>query len=509
MKSIIESQRFALQQELDSQKTQEERNVLGQFSTPYELAHDMMSYLKEVGCDSSSFLEPAIGTGVFYSAYLDVFGNYAHRALGFEVDNHYFEPTSSLWNEFPLQLRKADFLSVQPEQEKFSLLVANPPYSRHHHIDTERKKILQSIVLHETGIKISGLAGLYCYFLILSTKWLKKGAISMWLIPSEFMDVNYGEAIKRYLKEKVKLVRIHRFLPEDVQFSDALVTSSIVIFKNETPDESQVVFSEGGTLLMPKCVYNVPCSQLDTKTKWSSLFMDDRVQNVDRSSVLGDFFKVSRGLATGDNDFFVLTAEKVKEWGIPSDFLVPVLPAPRNMSENRVDEDLVRHNSLFIFQCSWSEDALKKKHPQVWRYIEYGKSNDVDKGYICSHRPIWYCCERRDPAPFVMPYMGRSASEDNLFRFILNTTSAIVTNGYLMLYPKAEYADALKDQSIRMKVWNILNSVPKNHFTRKGRVYGGGLHKMEPKELMSVPMPELKDLLGSYSKQLELDFFSA
>jgi adenine-specific DNA-methyltransferase len=47
-----------------------------------------------------------------------------------------------------------------------------------------------------------------------------------WLIPSEFMDVNYGAALKRYLTDHVTLIRVHRFDPADVQFGDALVSSS-------------------------------------------------------------------------------------------------------------------------------------------------------------------------------------------------------------------------------------------------------------------------------------------
>ena len=50
--------------------------------------------------------------------------------------------------------------------------------------------------------------------------------LAAWLIPSEFMDVNYGRAIKEYLLNQVTLLRIHRFDPSDVQFNDALVSSA-------------------------------------------------------------------------------------------------------------------------------------------------------------------------------------------------------------------------------------------------------------------------------------------
>ena len=61
--------RFRIQKELDSQKSQKERNVLGQFSTPYPLAEQICHYVSSlIGKEIESFFEPAIGTGVFYSA---------------------------------------------------------------------------------------------------------------------------------------------------------------------------------------------------------------------------------------------------------------------------------------------------------------------------------------------------------------------------------------------------------------------------------------------------------
>lgn len=62
------------------------------------------------------------------------------------------------------------------------------------------------------------------------------------------MDVNYGNAIKEYLLQNVHLLRIHRYDPENPLFNDALVSSCVVWFKNETVnDDYEIEFSFGGT----------------------------------------------------------------------------------------------------------------------------------------------------------------------------------------------------------------------------------------------------------------------
>ena len=96
---------------------------------------------------------------------------------------------------------RGDFTCVVANGAELSspnLILANPPYVRHHHLTREDKERLQLLVYRMTGIKVNGLAGLYVYFLLLATAWMEDGGFAAWLIPSEFMDVNYGAALKRF-----------------------------------------------------------------------------------------------------------------------------------------------------------------------------------------------------------------------------------------------------------------------------------------------------------------------
>ena len=167
-------------------------------------------------------------------------------------------------------------------------------------------------------MRLSGLSGLYCYFLLIAHAWLADGALAAWLIPSEFMDVNYGEGVKRYLTERVSLLQIHRFSPSDVQFGDALVSSAIVVFENRKPAvDARVLLSFGGTLTHPASSVDVDMERMRAAKKWTSLSHGTRRGAASHHVSLGDLFTIKRGLATGNNHFFIVPKARLEELGIP------------------------------------------------------------------------------------------------------------------------------------------------------------------------------------------------
>ena len=305
---------------LDAQKTQEERNSQGQFATPAALAKDILSY--SVGLlpqkQQIRFLDPGIGTGSFYSALRETASEKnIVAAEGFEIDTHYGVPAQKLWDETSLKIHMEDFIKAQlptEDEKRFNLLICNPPYVRHHHIYNGEKARLQDASGSACGVRITGLAGLYCYFLALSHAWMNKGGVVGWLIPSEFMNVNYGR-------------------------------------------------------------------------------------------------------------------------------------------------------------------------------------------YLCRNRKLWYSQEDRKPSPFICTYLGRSDKKSGkAFRFILNASNATAANVYLMLYPKTVLEEALaRDPELGKKIWILLNDISDEDLLGEGRVYGGGLHKLEPKELANVPADEIMSRIGAFT----------
>lgn len=494
-----EQQRQTLQKKLDNGKTQLERNILGQFSTPFSLAYDILNFSKKYQTHGSKIklLDPALGTGVFYSALLASHSdNCIQEAKGFEIDDYYGHPSLELWKDEELEYQVSDFTKATASENKYNLIICNPPYVRHHHIN-EHKKDLQNKAYEAAGIKLSGLSGLYCYFMALAHPWMEEKGLAIWLIPSEFMDVNYGKEIKEYLTRKVKLLKIHRFEPSDVQFDDATVTSAVVVFKNEIPDKDhEVEFSYGGTLADPKAVKNVSLVDLEKEKKWTRFPLSDvRVEN--KLSKLGDFFTVRRGIATGDNKFFILSFDEINELNLPISQFRPILPSPRYLETTQIEADengfpLIKEK-LFVLDCKLSFDEVKKYYPTLYSYLNKGIDEGVPERYLCKNRKSWFAQENRKESGFYCTYIGRSNKEGSSpFRFISNQSKAIVSNSYLILYPKPKLEKVIRSNSnLYDPILQALNSISSKSMTDEGRVYGGGMQKLEPKELLKVVATEL------------------
>lgn len=499
----VEGRRRAEQTRLDALKTAAERNKWGQFATPFELALSLARYAhKTLGKGGLHFLDPAIGTGSFYSALSQVVPSKSiQSATGIELDPMFADVANKLWGTNGLRVVQGDFTRQKPPAKRFNLVLTNPPYVRHHHLESSQKDRLRAELARTLQMEISGLAGLYCYFLLLCHDWMEEQGLAIWLIPSEFMDVNYGVAIRRYLTERVTLLHIHRFCPTDLQFTDALVSSAVVVFRNSPPPAGhRVRFSFGGEIERPGTEALVPVDMLRHSHKWTQFPVRTTFESTDQPT-LGDLFVIKRGLATGSNKFFILHDEEINHWHIPRRFLKPILPGPRYLSadiiDQRADGAPAVSPQLYLLDCSEPEEKIKASWPRFHAYLQKGREEDIHASYLASHRVPWYSQEQRPPAPFLCTYMGRSANGKHPFRFIWNRSDATAHNVYLMLYPKGSLQEVLKNQpELAARVFEALQRVTPGQFISEGRVYGGGLHKVEPKELAQIPARDVLESIG-------------
>ena len=432
-----------------------------------------------------------MGTGSFVSAALETLGERIGQVVGYEIDPDFYEAAKRLWSRFPIDVKHADFTHGEASPT-FDLVVANPPYVRHHKIDSVEKRRLQALVKRQTGLSISGLAGLYCYFLLMSQAWMRVGALGVWLLPSEWMSVNYGGVLREFFTKKVRLLRVHQFDAADVQFSDALVSSCVVLFSNLPPNGENVAFTYGPSVENPMKKKDVDVAFLSQSAKWAS--PNDVQEEKTEGLKLGDFFDIRRGIATGDNEFFVLTESEASERKIPRDFLRPILPSPRYLKVDHIESDSdglpTNAERRYLLDCTGF--VMDDLPDNVRSYLLSG-AELTGRRNLCSSRKVWYDQEQREATPFLCSYMGRGKRGSTPVRFILNETKAIALNSFLMLYPKWQLAKFIDGNVDRVKsIWQCLLQIDAHAIIVHGRTYGGGLQKVEPKELASIPCRALQ-----------------
>jgi hypothetical protein len=489
----LEQRRLAVQRRLDGRIPAGERNRLGRYATPPALALEMLSLARDaVGPRGAvRFLDPALGTGVFFYAALETFGRgKIERATGFEIDRATAAEASRLWRGQGLLVRTGDFCRAAPpagEHPKAGLIVCNPPYVRHHHLKPADKCRLRRRV-RRLGFDLNGLAGLYAYFMLLADPWLARGGVGVWIIPSEFLDVNYGRQLKAYLAQNLTLLRVHRFDPSASRFPDALVTSSVLLVrKARTPLDHKAVLTFGGTPAAPRRARRVRQADLDPAAKWSPLWSTGprRRRPGKAGLTVGDLFTVRRGLATGANGYFVLERARSRELALPKRFLRPVLPGPRFVAA----EEIARARGgfpaglrqLVVLDCDLPADEVRLRYPALHSYLRLGRRKRIHLRYLPRHRDPWYAQEHRPPAPILCTYMGRRRG-GRFIRFIRNRSDATATNVYHLLYPRPALEPVLDEVFIGLREVEAAVEAA-------GRTYGGGLVKVEPKELAGIPLP--------------------
>ncbi|MBK9230732.1 MAG: Eco57I restriction-modification methylase domain-containing protein [Anaerolineae bacterium] len=81
-----------------------------------------------------------------------------------------------------------DFV-LQPPQAKFSAIVANPPYIRHHRISQESKEQLKRLGVLTTGKTLDGRR-LHVYFLIRALSLLEQDGRLAFIMPADTCEGN-------------------------------------------------------------------------------------------------------------------------------------------------------------------------------------------------------------------------------------------------------------------------------------------------------------------------------
>lgn len=461
----------------------EHRQRHGQFFTPPLVARFMCRWLLENG--AKELFDPAFGLGAFYFAGTEL--NPEIRFSGVEKDetvlSHFIGDYPDIHAE-TLSLRNVDYFSIW--DKKYSAIVCNPPYMRFQNF-LERQSVFPKIEKH-LGHKLSGYTNIASAFLLKSLHELAPGGRLAYLMPLEFLNTGYGETVKRFLLEKGRLKALLRIEPEGEIFPDA-ITSVGIIFVSDDGNSDPVKFCTVQTLDQLKFglgevpCRDVPAEELDPADKWLRHFDEPCDINHEALHPLSMYGSFSRGIATGANEYFLLSRSEARENGLPESILHPCISRSSQIRQALLTDaevDCLVENDEPVLLVNLS--MLQNENKAVRKYIEFGEREGYDTRYLTRMRKPWFKLERRQPAPILFGVFSR-----NGFKVIRNKSQMLSLTCFHCFYPNlfgSRFVDHL--------FLYFCSTAGQQIISREARKYGGKLDKFEPQDLNNalVPSPE-------------------
>lgn len=466
----------------------------GQFWTPPWVAQAMVGYTV---CDGSNrIFDPAVGTGAFFKAAKSLTRTLNRQFVleGTELDHQVIvqaQQEGLTYTDLELvQIR--DFV-LDPPARQFSSIVANPPYVRHHRLSSADKAALKKFVIGFANINIDGRAGLHVYFLLRALQLLATNGRLAFILPADICEGVFANSLWSWITTHYKLEAVVTFDPLATPFPKVDTNPVIILIRNCIPAKKFFWTKCGvadtndlGTWLVSGCnpLYSGNLNVLARSVEEGIITGLSRPFNeiIQEGLPLAAYASVQRGIATGANDFFFLTEEKVNSLGIPSEFLVTAIGRTRDVEEGEVTETTISNlqKKGRPTQLLSLDGRPKEFFPEnVRKYLELGESLGIDKGELIKQRKPWYKMETRKPPPILFAYLGRRNA-----RFIRNRIGVLPLTGFLCVYP---HNQAIEDLEKLMLVLSHPQTL--NNLILVGKSYGGGAIKVEPRALERLLLP--------------------
>lgn len=484
----------------------EHRKKFAQFFTPFQLASLMADWI--LGNQNlKTVLEPAFGLGVFSRALLSK--NSELSIKGFDIDETIIaEAKRNFHDKLNIDLVLEDYM-FNDWDNKYDGIICNPPYFKFH--DYDNKRILNEIENH-LKTKLNGFTNLYTLFLLKSIYQLNTSGRLAYIIPSEFLNSDYGKLIKSALIENKILRHIVVFDFEENVFDNALTTACILLCSNDK-NYQKVKFSTLKKINdlndIKAYITQYPEKENDNSTfdyntlkpevKWRKYY---QIQNGIKFKYLVPFSsvaKVVRGIATGANEYFTFSKVKANQHSIDKKFLLPCICKAVDVKGNFFTKDDFQ-SLLNADRPTYLLNAIGSKDESVLKYLEIGEKSGIDKKYLTSCRSPWYSLENRPSSPIWVSVFNR-----NGLKFIRNEANISNLTTFHCVYPVEN--SLFTNVNIDVLFAYLLTDIAREIFEDNRREYGNGLQKFEPNDLNKAMMLDLS-LLDKNTEVHILDLYN-
>lgn len=512
--------------------TQEARRELGQFATPNRISLLLAEWA--VSEDSDTVLDPGVGAGMLSSAVIREKAEMRDSTPIQDINAIDIDGLSVSMAAVSLksidgagspELNIVDFLDLKAyewtsggrdQSDPVDAVVSNPPYSRSQLLTEDEKDAVNTQISREAGIDLHGKSPLYVYFLIHATQFVKPGGKLGFVIPSGFMQTDFGVGFKQYLKEEFQIEAVVNLDDQEGTFEGVKTTVSLLFLTKEAPEQNHDVtfinlpewpdYESLSELLDEDFEdsdgpdgYRVDIAQrlLPPEEKWLHYFAPTDTEEITGVSEFSDIATIKRGIATGNNQIFCLTKDDIENHELPKKYLWPIIRTAKDIPGYEITaEDWFSWHSegrdVWLLYC-YDNDGEKVLDPEgVTAYLDYSHYKyDTDRKLLDQRNP-WHCVDERKPAPILAKYMSRTGSQ-----FIHNKAGVRTLNNMHNIVPDFKE----NEDQVKALLAYLNSNIVKQEISKVSRSYSG-LEKIELGALKSSPVIDPRELATEAVQEL-------
>ncbi len=469
----------------------------GSYYTPRLISDFMVKYVfSKIKDRNISILEPSVGDGVFMESINKIsFTCFNEKSLTLIEINQkeLLKAKSKIDIEFnKVKIHNTDFLKYQQKcKDRFSLIIGNPPYINKKLLPIETTKLCEEIH-YESKLSNRKINNIWTSFVVSGNKLLKANGIMAFVLPADILQVKYAEEIRALLENRFDRIEIFTLktsdFPEIEQQTVILVAykkekrKGTYFYKIDDINKGDVTkISSNGLMISQK-----------KWTHYNLSFDDIKLLNkiTLNMSKVSDFVRVSAGIVTGANKYFIQSQSFINEYEL-SKFVLPILPKSSYLQDSIEFRPshlnkLKRTKKATLLVAIKEEDVLNEKNND---YIKMGENQNLNNRYKCSLRNKWYSVPNISEPPRAF-FFKRSYFYPKLLK---NSSKVYVTDTAYRVNPK-------KNIDINSFIFSFYNIITLIYTELMGRKYGGGVLELTPNEFRDLPLVYVKIGQSEFNK---------
>lgn len=371
--------------------------------------------------------------------------------------------------------------------ERFELVVGNPPYINIKNMEKEfldcGRLLCKELNLPETLMQNSWVA-----FVLASTKLISQNGAIFFVLPTEFLQVQYAEKLRAFLEKRFNTIHIIAF--SERMFPEIEQEACLVYLTNEPQELPYISYRLYEELSSDSLTLESRIERNKPLKKWSNAILSD--SDIDllnhissRYDLVSDLVDSAPGIVTGANSKFILTKSEVSEYEC-KDYVAPII-SKGIMAKHQfeINSDLINRlaqesKKVYLLDLAGANPSELPK--SLISYLETVATTErkgikIQESYKCSKRKPWYAVPivRAGSVVFFKRY-------DTCPRLSTNPEGIYTTD----IAYNLQLHDGIDAESLAFCFYNSL-TLAQCEFV--GRYYAGGVSELTPNEFRSVSIP--------------------